>query len=60
MACSGEVHISDVFDQAWFVYWVEIGKRMNIKDTPPTYDELKAWSLVSAYRRHEESLTDFH
>ena len=60
MACSGEVQISDVFDQAWFVYWVEIGKRMNIKDIPPTYDELKAWSLVSAYPRHEESLTDFH
>ncbi|KAL1755559.1 hypothetical protein FB107DRAFT_213323 [Schizophyllum commune] len=37
--------LSDFEKHAWFVYWVEIGKRMNIKDIPPTYDELKAWSL---------------
>ncbi|KAI4525504.1 hypothetical protein K525DRAFT_251946 [Schizophyllum commune Loenen D] len=29
---------------AWFVYWVEIGKLMDIKDIPPTFDELKTWS----------------
>ncbi|TRM66718.1 hypothetical protein BD626DRAFT_163255 [Schizophyllum amplum] len=38
---------SELEKYAWFVYWVEIGKRMNIQDIPSTFDELKAWS--SAY-----------
>ncbi|KAI4525498.1 hypothetical protein K525DRAFT_290264 [Schizophyllum commune Loenen D] len=34
---------SDVEKHAWFVYWVEIGKRMNIKDIPPTFEALSEW-----------------
>ncbi|KAL1665360.1 hypothetical protein GGF50DRAFT_114215 [Schizophyllum commune] len=37
--------LSDLEKHAWFVYWVEIGRRMGIKDIPPTYDELRAWCL---------------
>ncbi|KAJ7248666.1 hypothetical protein C8J57DRAFT_1672386, partial [Mycena rebaudengoi] len=29
---------------AWFVYWEEIGRRMNIKDIPPTSEEFQAWA----------------
>ncbi|KAJ7232708.1 hypothetical protein C8J57DRAFT_1383454 [Mycena rebaudengoi] len=29
---------------AWFVYWEEIGRRMNIKDIPPTAEEFQAWA----------------
>ncbi|KAL1684523.1 hypothetical protein GGG16DRAFT_68145 [Schizophyllum commune] len=35
---------SELEKYAWFVYWVEIGKRMGIRDIPPTFDELKTWS----------------
>ncbi|KAL1742150.1 hypothetical protein HDZ31DRAFT_66260 [Schizophyllum fasciatum] len=38
--------LSDLEKHAWFIFWVEIGKRMDIKDIPPTFDELKAWSLA--------------
>ncbi|KAL1674284.1 hypothetical protein EV122DRAFT_220978 [Schizophyllum commune] len=34
---------SNLEKHAWFVYWVEIGKRMNIKDIPPTYEALSEW-----------------
>uniref|UniRef100_D8Q7B7 ER-bound oxygenase mpaB/mpaB'/Rubber oxygenase catalytic domain-containing protein n=1 Tax=Schizophyllum commune (strain H4-8 / FGSC 9210) TaxID=578458 RepID=D8Q7B7_SCHCM len=34
---------SDLEKHAWFVYWVEIGKRMNIKDIPPTFEALSEW-----------------
>ncbi|KDQ57898.1 hypothetical protein JAAARDRAFT_57715 [Jaapia argillacea MUCL 33604] len=30
--------------QATFVFWYEIGQRMNIKDIPPTLEELRKWS----------------
>ncbi|KAL1716376.1 hypothetical protein EV715DRAFT_293303 [Schizophyllum commune] len=35
---------SELEKYAWFVYWVEIGKRMGIRDIPSTFDELKTWS----------------
>ncbi|KAL1755558.1 hypothetical protein FB107DRAFT_213225 [Schizophyllum commune] len=38
---------SELEKQAWFVYWSEIGKRMNINDVPETFVELKQWSMVS-------------
>ncbi|KAI5832654.1 hypothetical protein K523DRAFT_413994 [Schizophyllum commune Tattone D] len=34
---------SDLEKHAWFVYWVEIGKRMNIKEIPPTFEALSEW-----------------
>jgi len=37
--------------QASFVFWKEIGIRMNIKDIPDTLDELITWSL--AYEREK-------
>ncbi|KAL1741140.1 hypothetical protein HDZ31DRAFT_46073 [Schizophyllum fasciatum] len=36
---------SELEKYSWFVYWTEIGKRMNITDIPPTFEELREWSL---------------
>ncbi|KAL1731939.1 hypothetical protein EV714DRAFT_207805 [Schizophyllum commune] len=34
---------SELEKHAWFVYWVEIGRRMDIKDIPPTFEALSEW-----------------
>ncbi|KAL1741138.1 hypothetical protein HDZ31DRAFT_46068 [Schizophyllum fasciatum] len=36
---------SELEKHAWFVYWVEIGKRMDIKDIPSTFEALAEWRL---------------
>ncbi|KAI5891574.1 uncharacterized protein SCHCODRAFT_01096190 [Schizophyllum commune H4-8] len=45
---------SDLEKHAWFVYWSEIGKRMNIHDIPATFDELKRWSVMLHWQAYEE------
>ncbi|KAF5373142.1 hypothetical protein D9758_001537 [Tetrapyrgos nigripes] len=35
--------LSPLENEAYYIYWAEIGKRMGIKDIPESADEFKAW-----------------
>lgn len=32
--------------QAYYIFWVEIGRRMGMQDIPDSLEEMKAWSAV--------------
>ncbi|KAI4525510.1 hypothetical protein K525DRAFT_191368 [Schizophyllum commune Loenen D] len=50
---------SELEKHAWFVYWSEIGKRMNIQDIPETLEELKQWSMDYEEKHLVPSPTNF-
>ncbi|KAL1716371.1 hypothetical protein EV715DRAFT_205416 [Schizophyllum commune] len=50
---------SELEKHAWFVYWSEIGKRMNINDIPETFEELKQWSVAYEETHLVPSPTNF-
>ncbi|KAL1701163.1 hypothetical protein EV121DRAFT_272590 [Schizophyllum commune] len=50
---------SELEKHAWFVYWSEIGKRMNIKDIPATFEELKQWCETYEEKHLVPSPTNF-
>ncbi|KAF5319248.1 hypothetical protein D9619_008748 [Psilocybe cf. subviscida] len=41
--------LSPLEEHAWYIFWVEIGRRMDIKDIPDSLEALKEWS-----RHYEE------
>ncbi|TFK51574.1 hypothetical protein OE88DRAFT_1801631 [Heliocybe sulcata] len=42
--------LSELEKQAYYVFWVEVGRRMGIKDIPESLDDLKRWSMK--YEEH--------
>ncbi|KAL1731928.1 hypothetical protein EV714DRAFT_207845 [Schizophyllum commune] len=50
---------SELEKHAWFVYWSEVGKRMNIKDIPATFEELKQWCETYEEKHLVPSPTNF-
>jgi len=39
------IHVN-IYIQAYYVFWAEIGRRMGMKDVPDSLEEMKVWSAV--------------
>jgi hypothetical protein len=44
--------LSPLEEDSFFVFWAEIGRRMNIQNIPDSLAELQDWSKVFQWRFH--------